>query len=37
MSIGSKKEDKDKDAKGTSAGETSANYIIGSVGGAEVG
>ncbi len=33
MSIGSKKKDKDKDAKGASGGETSANYIIGSVGG----
>src|SRR5919199_1225136 len=33
MSIGSKKKDKDKDAKGASGGEASANYIIGSVGG----
>ncbi len=32
MSIGSKKKDKDKDAKGSSDGEASANYIIGSVG-----
>jgi hypothetical protein len=32
MSIGSKKKDKDKDAKGSSGGEASANYIIGSVG-----
>jgi hypothetical protein len=30
MSIGSKKKDKDKDAKGASGGEASANYIIGS-------
>jgi Protein of unknown function (DUF2795) len=35
MSIGSKKKDKDKDAKGASGGEASANYIIGSGGGAE--
>src|SRR5919202_1560593 len=33
MSIGSKKKDKEKDAKGASGGEASANYIIGSVGG----
>ena len=33
MSIGSKKKDKDKDVKGASGGEASANYIIGSVGG----
>src|SRR6187200_579585 len=30
MSIGSKKKDKDKDTKGVSGGEASANYIIGS-------
>jgi Protein of unknown function (DUF2795) len=35
MSIGSKKKDKDKDAKGASGGEASANYIIGSGGGGE--
>ena len=33
MSIGSRKKDKDKDVKGASGGEASANYIIGSVGG----
>ena len=32
MSIGSKKKDKDKDAKGASGGEASANYVIGSEG-----
>jgi tetrahydromethanopterin S-methyltransferase subunit B len=35
MSLGSKKKDKDKDAKGASVGEASANYTIGSVGGEE--
>jgi Protein of unknown function (DUF2795) len=35
MSIGSKKKDKDKDAKGASGGEESANYNIGSTGGGE--
>src|SRR5215217_8265333 len=36
MSIGSKKKDKDKDSKGASGGEASANYTIGSArGGAE--
>jgi hypothetical protein len=30
MSVGSKKKDKDKDAKGASGGEASTNYIVGS-------
>ena len=35
MSVGYKKKDKDKDAKGASGGEASANYIIGTAAGAE--
>jgi hypothetical protein len=33
MSVGYKKKDKDKDAKGAFGGEASANYVIGSGGG----